>query len=229
MRGTILLLLLALLGADAPPSGGVVTGHVVVVKDGKPTQRQDVYVYLESTQRPRRRGKLPGEGVRRQIRQEKVAFVPSVLVVPVGAEVAFPNYDRFEHNVFSPTAPPFDLGRYAGDHAGKSHVFQDTDEFDIYCDIHREMRATVKVVDSAQIQAVRGGAFTFTNVPPGTYKVVAWVSESPEVRSEAIVVTAGGTAKLAAELHLQLATRSGCHDRKDGTAYDKYATCPRAR
>jgi plastocyanin len=229
MRGAIVLLLLALLGADVPPSGGAITGTVVVVKDGKPTKRADVYVYLETTPRPRRRSKLPGDGVHRQIRQEKVAFVPSVLVVPVGTEVAFPNYDKFEHNVFSPTAPPFDLGRYSGDRTGKSHVFQDTDEFDIYCDIHREMRATVKVVDSAQILAVPGGTFSFANVPPGTYKVVAWIADSPEVRSETVVVTAGGTAKLAADLHLQLSTRSGCHDRKDGTPYDKYATCPRAR
>lgn len=221
-----LLVALVLLAADAPPHGGAIEGGVVVVKDGKPVKQDDVYVYLEDVKRPRRRRALPGAGVKREIRQKGVEFVPHVLVVPVGTEVAFPNYDREPHNVFSPTGPGFDLGRYNTDKRGEPYTFLDVDEFDIFCDIHRQMWAKVKVVDSAYIAPVIDGRFTFGNVAPGTYKVVAWTRNSPEVKSDKVVVTSSGTVKLTSDLHLQLATRSGCHDRKDGTSYTKYARCP---
>lgn len=227
----VVLVMLALLGAgDTPPTGGTITGRVLVIKDRRAVTRGDVYVYLEDVnKRSRRHRKLPGAGVKKQIRQQNEEFVPSVLVVPVGAEVAFPNYDREEHNVFSPTDPPFDLGRYSTDRRGKSQKFEVADEFSIFCDIHRKMMATVKVVNSPFIQPVKAGTFAFQNVPPGTYRVVAWVRDSEESRSDPVVVRSGGRIALPAELHLQLATRSTCHNRADGTPYDKYAPCPSPR
>jgi plastocyanin len=225
-----LLALLALLAAaDTPKTGGSVTGTVITVENGAKKARSDVYVFLEDVKKSRRNRTLPGAGQKKQIRQVKTEFVPNVLVVPVGTEITFPNFDSFEHNVYSPTDPGFDLGKYGPDKTGKSHVFEDADEFDIYCDVHRSMWAKVKVVDSPYIQPVKSGAFSFSNVPPGTYRVVAWVQNSVEVKSEPITVTAGGTVSLAAEMHVQLTVRSGCHDRKDGTPYDKYGSCPPPR
>jgi hypothetical protein len=159
--------------------------------------------------------------------------VPHVLVVPVGAEVAFPNYANEDHNVFSPTDPPFDLGRYGPEKHGKTHRFEDADEFDIFCDIHREMWAKVKVVDSAFILPVTDGQFTFKDVPPGTYKVVAWTPNSAETKSEKVTVTEDSAVTLANPLHLQVTLKTGCHDRHDGTPYDtKYGRstqCPGQR
>ena len=44
--------------------------------------------------------------------QQDTAFMPNVLVVPVGTTVEFPNRDPFFHNVFSySSAQRFDLGR----------------------------------------------------------------------------------------------------------------------
>ena len=228
MRARYLVLVLVLLGADTPaPAGGSISGSVVAVKNGKPISRDDVYVYLEPIGRPRR-GALPGAGIKREIRQVNETFTPKVLVVPVGATVAFPNYENKEHNVFSPTDPIFDLGRYGPNKRGKSHKFEDAVEFDIFCDVHPKMWAKIKVVDSPYIAQVVAGKFTFANVPAGKYKVVAWVRNSPEVRSGEVTVTNGGTVTLDRALHLQVKTRSGCHERKDGTAYDKkdYGQCP---
>ena len=53
---------------------------------------------------------------------------------------------------------------------------------------------------------------------------------SPESRyPKEITVTAGAAITLDREVHLQLKSRSGCHDRKDGTLYDKadYNQCPK--
>ncbi len=228
MRAHYLVLLFALLGSGPPQRGGTVTGRVIAVQNGKPVTRDDVYVYLEAIPKPRRRT-LPGQLMDVRIVQSGKEFVPRVVVIPTGATVWFPNLENKEvHNVFSPTDPIFDLDRYGPDQKGKSHRFLDEEEFDIFCDVHPTMWAKVKVVDSPHIAKVVGGTFTFANVPPGTYKVVAWVRNSEERRSRPIVVKAGGTVALDRDLHLQVKTRSGCHDRKDGTKYDpKYGKpCP---
>lgn len=235
MRAHYLVLFLLLLGADpAPPKGGTITGSVVAVKDGNAVARDDVYVYLEQVPRPKR-DRLPGATVTREIVQRTddeskgPYFTPHVLVVPVGTTVAFPNLDKQkEHNVFSPTDPIFDLGKYSFSKKGKSRTFEIADEFDIFCDVHPTMWAKVKVVDSPYIARVIAGKFSFTNIQPGKYKVVAWVRNSTEVRSSVITLTAGGSVKLDRELHLQVKSRSGCHDRKDGTPYNaKYGKpCP---
>src|SRR5689334_1017812 len=91
------VLALALLGADgAAPSGGSITGSVVAVKDGKSVNRQYVFVYLQPIGRST--GDNPGAGITRQIVQKGRAFVPRAVVVPVGAEVSFPNSDPEIHN-----------------------------------------------------------------------------------------------------------------------------------
>lgn len=233
MRAPYLLVVLALLGADVPaPKGGTISGSVVAVKDGDAVTRDDVYVYLEQVPRPKRNA-LPGAGQVHQIVQktEKNAqfFFPRVLVVPVGATVFFPNLDKQEqHNVFSPTDPIFDLGKYGFSKKGKSRTFEVADEFDIFCDVHPTMWAKIKVVDSPYIAKVVNGKFTFTNVPKGKYKVIAWVRNSPEVRSGLVTLADGASVTLDRELHLQIKSRSGCHERKDGTPYNvKYGkTCP---
>ena len=47
------------------------------------------------------------------VTQKARQFSPLLLVVPLGARVAFPNGDPFFHNVFSYSKPKrFDLGRY---------------------------------------------------------------------------------------------------------------------
>ena len=226
MKRVYLVLVFALLGADPKPSGGTITGKVAAVSNGKVVQRDDVFVYLVEVGKRRRRGALPGAGKQFAIRQKREEFVPKVLVIPVGADVAFPNDDATDHNVFSPTDPTFDLGRYGTDKRGRVQRFEDVDEFDIYCNIHSKMRAKVKVVDTPYIQPVVGGKFTFTNIPPGRYRVVAWMKNSKEVFEE-VEVVAGATKQLSAELHPQVVRRSGCHDRKDGSPYPaRYNPCP---
>lgn len=234
-RFPVVALLPLLVAADgAAPKGGTLAGSVIAVKDGKPTKRDDMYVYLEQVGRTQKKRALPGKGVRKEIHQKAVdgtkAFEPHVVVLPVGGEVAFPNDDKEEHNVFSPTDPPFDLGRYNTDKKGKAHTFEDADEFDIFCDIHPQMWAKVKVVDSGYIAQVVDGKFSFEHVPAGTYKVIAWTSNSAEVKSGKLVVADGATVTLSSALHLQITDRSGCHDRKDGTPYDakygRYSRCP---
>lgn len=222
MRALVVALLLLPSVSRAAPPGGTVTGRVVIVKDGKPVAAdQPAYVYLTAVPPPRRAAH-PGDKVTERITQRAEQFEPQILVVPVGATVIFPNDDYKEHNVFSPTAEDqFDLGRY-NHGSGKRHKFDDVAEIDVYCDIHKAMWAKVKVVDSAWIARVTDGGFTLTDVPPGSYKVVGWLPDNREVKSDPITVTAGATTRLADPLHLQAGKPRVTHTRRDGSPYPPY-------
>jgi hypothetical protein len=103
--------------------------------------------------------------------------------------------------------------------------FHDAGEYDIFCDIHSDMNAVVKVVESEWMAEVTDGAFTIRNVPAGDYRLVAWMPNSTEV-TETITVTEGGTVT-SPTLNLQAPKLAGAkpHKRKDGTDYPvRYST-----
>src|SRR5687767_14560285 len=81
--------------AGAPASG--VSGRVTMLdKENQPSDDvgQAVIWLSGAPARPR-------PAVQTDIGTSKKEFSPHVLVVPVGSTVSFPNYDPFNHNVFS--------------------------------------------------------------------------------------------------------------------------------
>ena len=224
MRRAALLLLLLLGNAPAAPAGAV-SGTVVALQKGKRVAPDYVFVYLRPTST--KPGKPPGTGQTFTIIQKGLQFDPHVVVVPAGATVQFPNKDVGQtHNVFWPTEPHRDLGRATTSDPVQARPFEDEKEFSIYCDIHQQMWAKVKVVDTTFIAKVdKDGRYTIGNVAPGSYKVVAWAPSSEEVLSEKVTVTDGQTAQ-ARELHLQLNPIDTQHMRKDGKPYCPSGYCP---
>ena len=110
-----------------------------------------------------------------KIVQRDKAFVPHLLVVPVGSIVEFPNDDPWLHNVFSNSRGlQFDLGLYGAgvlrsvrfDRPGVSYLF---------CSIHPEMMAVVVTVDSTYFGVSnKGGRIAIDKVPYGQYFIHAW-------------------------------------------------------
>ncbi len=107
-----------------------------------------------------------------QLVQKNKSFHPSLLVIPVGGKVEFPNHDPFFHNVFSLfEGKRFDLGLYE---SGTTRFVQ----FDkpgvsfIFCNIHEQMSAVVVALATPYyaVSDVRGD-LTIPNVPPGRYEV----------------------------------------------------------
>ncbi len=105
-----------------------------------------------------------------QLVQKNKMFHPSLLVIPVGGKVEFPNHDPFFHNVFSLfDGKRFDLGLYESgttrfvqfDKPGVSYIF---------CNIHAQMSAVVVAV-STPYYAISDahGQVQIANVPPGRY------------------------------------------------------------
>lgn len=107
-----------------------------------------------------------------QLVQKNKSFHPSLLVIPAGGKVEFPNHDPFFHNVFSLfEGKRFDLGLYE---SGTTRVVQ----FDkpgisfIFCNIHAEMSAVVIALATPYyaISDVHGDV-SIPDVPPGRYQL----------------------------------------------------------
>jgi plastocyanin len=108
--------------------------------------------------------------------QKNRTFVPHLLVVPVGAEVLFPNLDPFFHNVFSLfDGKRFDLGLYEAG-TTKRVTFSREGVSYIFCNIHPEMSAVVLVL-STPLYSTNGenGVYAIRNVPAGDYEMHVWV------------------------------------------------------
>jgi plastocyanin len=122
--------------------------------------------------------------------QENKAFNPDLLVISLGQSVEFPNWDHFEHNVFSlsAAAPAFDLDRYSYGQA-KDRTFNKTGIIQLFCNIHPDMRGIICVTPNTFFaRADAHGKFTIPHVPAGSWKLLAW---SERCSQKAINVTAG--------------------------------------
>jgi plastocyanin len=101
-------------------------------------------------------------------------FVPNVLYVRVGQPVEFRNSEDMPHNVTvhrrGTGAEVFNVGT---EPAQKYvHTFERIGQFDVTCDIHPGMQATVIAVPSPYATiADGGGRFTIADVKPGSYKL----------------------------------------------------------
>jgi plastocyanin len=159
-----------------------------------------------------------------QLVQHNKSFQPSLLVVPVGGKVEFPNHDPFFHNVFSLfEGKRFDLGLYESgttrfvkfDKPGISFIF---------CNIHAQMSAVVIALATPYyaISNVRG-EISIANIPPGRYDLQIFHSSVPpdalHALNRKITVTAGTTSLgnlTLAESDVLLA-----HKNKYGRDYDR--------
>lgn len=126
--------------------------------------------------------------------QKQCAFVPRVVVVPVGGTVEFLNSDRLLHNVKSAGKenPPFNR---AQPHARSiSFKFKKPEILRVDCDLHSWMRGWV-VVAEHPFYAVTNeqGEFILDNVPPGKYSLQVWQESLGTVTQEVVVSKRGTT------------------------------------
>ena len=139
-------------------------------------EMRDFVVYIK--------GPVPGAKLVRpleEIHQKNATFIPHVLPVMVGASVVFPNDDNIFHNVFSKSdAASFDLGLYKKGDQAKQVPFTKPGEIDVFCSIHARMNCIILVLENPYFAATDSrGRYTITNVPPGTYTLVAWQERLP--------------------------------------------------
>ncbi len=166
------------------PAGYSIHGRVSAAA-GWDLQKPDLsraVVYLASE--PALDGPAPAGSV--SVAQRNKAFVPNFEVVPLGTTVEFPNWDRFDHNVFSRSkaAPAFDLDRYPYGQS-KSRVFDKVGVVQVFCNIHPSMRAVIIVTPNRFFaRADADGRFEIVSVPAGKYQMVAFHDRCEEQQKE---------------------------------------------
>jgi plastocyanin len=131
----------------------------------------------------------PGPAVLDQISK---SFVPEVLIVRVGQIVEFRNSEDIDHNVAVIRSPAgtriFDTSTPA--FQKYEHTFDRTGRYEVSCDVHPGMRATIfataapysTIVDSSR-------QFKFADLPPGPYRLALVNGPTPVDR----VIDVGAT------------------------------------
>jgi plastocyanin len=211
-RSALIAAVLALV-LPSPGAAGTVAGRVELVQKGgrRATDLSDVVVYLEGA-----RGRLPPAQATMTMKGK--AFLPRVVVVPVGGTVHFPNQDPIFHNVFSVSGENrFDLALYKRPRSG-SWTFKAPGVARVYCNIHPQMSAVVLVSDSPHFtKAAADGRFALESVPAGRYILKAWNDRAGEV-ARTVAVSSEGVA--SADLLLDASNYKRVqHKRKDGSDY----------
>ncbi len=167
---------------------------------------------------PPKQGEIP------KLVQYNKMFHPSLLVVPVGGKVEFPNRDPFFHNVFSLfEGKRFDLGLYE---SGTTQfvTFDKPGISFIFCNIHAQMSAVVIALATPYygISDARG-EISIANVPPGRYEMQVFHSsvapEALHALNREITVTAGTTS--LGSLMLAENDVTVAHKNKYGRDYDR--------
>lgn len=222
MRSVLVMsLLLASLGSEAQE---LLKAHVELTRNGhRVNNASKAVIWLTPVGAEVSSPRQKPEDIPQLVQRNK-SFHPSLLVIPAGGKVEFPNRDPFFHNVFSLfDGKRFDLGLYEG---GSTRFVQ----FDkpgisyIFCNIHSEMSAVV-IALATPYYAISDahGDISIANVPPGRYTLRIFHSgvsaEDLHALDREITVSAGETSlgnfKLS-ELDVLLA-----HKNKYGRDYER--------
>jgi hypothetical protein len=134
--------------------------------------------------------------------QKDMRFDPFVLIVPVGADVAFPNLDPFRHHVYSfSPAKTFELKLYGRDDT--RHVrFDRAGVVAIGCNIHDDMSAFIRVVDTPfAARTGASGAAVLHDLPAGPVRVSVW---HPYLKAAGGELVRDVTAPASGQLRLAL-------------------------
>jgi plastocyanin len=213
--------LVVLVAALCAPAQQALKGHVELTRNGHSQNASKAVIWLTpvgSAVEPSRQAQIP------KLVQKNKSFQPSLLVIPVGGKVEFPNHDPFFHNVFSLfEGKRFDLGLYE---SGTTRFVQ----FDkpgvsfIFCNIHEQMNAVV-IALATPYYAISDsrGDLSIPDVPPGRYELQVFHSavapDALRALSREITVAPGdttlGTFTLT-ETNVMVA-----HKNKYGRNYDR--------
>jgi plastocyanin len=203
------------------PAQQALKGHVQVTRNGQAQNASKAVIWLTpvgSTVEPTQQARIP------KLVQKNKSFQPSLVVIPVGGKVEFPNHDPFFHNVFSLfEGKRFDLGLYE---SGTTRFVQ----FDkpgvsfIFCNIHEQMNAVVIAIPTPYYAISDSrGELSIPNVPPGRYELQVFHSavapDALRALSREITVAPGDTtlgAFTLTETNVMVA-----HKNKYGRDYDR--------
>jgi plastocyanin len=137
--------------------------------------------------------------------QQDIQFHPFVLIVPVGADVNFPNRDKVRHHVYSfSAAKRFELKLYGHDETRTVH-FDKAGVVALGCNIHDSMSGFIDVVDTPYVAKTDDhGEAVLNDLPTGPGTLVLWHPYLKAPRNEqAHATVVEGSARQAYVLDLR--------------------------
>jgi plastocyanin len=193
-----------LLAALAPAARAGDVAFQVVDARGRPVADAVVTAYPSGLKADQIRFSWPQE-----MDQHSLQFDPFVLVVPVGANVSFPNRDPVRHHVYSfSPAHPFELKLYGKDET-RSVRFDKAGVVALGCNIHDNMVAFIKVVDTPfAAKTDDKGQAMLKGLPPGQVPVRIWHPYLKAARNEierTVAAPAGGAGREMVQIDVRSA------------------------
>jgi plastocyanin len=163
------LLFAASLGLAAPLVAAPLSVRVVD-SSGRPVQNAVVTLYPAGPA-----ARAPRPGGRYVISQQNLQFHPFLTIVPVGADVSFPNLDPTKHHVYSfSAAKRFELKLFAKDQSRTVH-FDKPGVVALGCNIHDQMSAFIVVTNSAWTARTNAnGVAAFQDAPGAAARLTVW-------------------------------------------------------
>ena len=164
-----LILIAGGLGLTAPLAAAPLAVRVVDAS-GRPVR--DAVVTLYPAGNAARAPRASGHFV---VSQKNIQFHPFLTIVPVGADVSFPNFDPTKHHVYSfSPAKRFELKLFARDQSRTVH-FEKAGVVALGCNIHDQMSAFIVVTDSAWTARTNAqGMAVFVDAPNAPARLTAW-------------------------------------------------------
>ena len=193
----------ATLVADSQAAAPATLAVTVKQANGLPVKDAVVMVY--------RKAGLPAGPIRfgwkNEMGQSNITFIPGTLIVPTGATVRFPNYDKVRHSIYSfSRAAKVDIQLYGRDET-RTHTFVVPGSVALGCKIHDKMRGYIKVVDTPYAAKTdQNGQVKLAQLPDGAALVKVW---HPALRSrtgeqeEAVRLSSGAVASRAITVELR--------------------------
>jgi hypothetical protein len=141
------------------------------------------------------------------IAQRDITFDPFVLIVPKGAEVHFPNFDKVRHHVYSfSKGNRFEIKLY-GREDDRAQVFENDGTVALGCNIHDGMIGFIRVVETGLAgKTDKDGRVTIANVPAGNAIVKVWhpyLQKRDQEVEMSVTVPADGAARADATLEIR--------------------------
>lgn len=160
------------LAALASPSMAVAATADITVRGAGGQPLVDAVVLIDSPKAPSGPIKFPWPNV---MAQENISFQPHVLIVPVGATVAFPNRDRVRHHVYSASRiARFDIKLYGRDET-RTQTFEKPGPVALGCNIHDTMSGFVYVTTTPYAARTdTNGHVSIPGVPVGGATLRIW-------------------------------------------------------
>ena len=155
----------------AAPLGAAPLTVRVVDASGRPVRDAVVTLY------PSGAARAPRPGGHYVVSQQNMQFHPFLTIVPVGADVSFPNLDNTKHHVYSfSPAKRFELKLFAKDQSRTVH-FDKPGAVALGCNIHDQMSAFIVVTDSAWTARTNAqGMVAFNDAPNAPGRLTVWAA-----------------------------------------------------